>query len=71
MEDTIVGAKSQKDLRDFKAQLHHRLIMSMDLTALSGMSKDHLHEEVRRVADELCQRSSNLLSRTERRAARK
>ena len=66
MEDTIVGAKSQRDLRDFKAQLHHRLIMSMDLTALSGMSKDQLQEEVRRVADELCQRSSNLLSRTER-----
>jgi pilus assembly protein CpaF len=66
MEDTIIGAKSQKDLRDFKAQLHHRLVMSMDLTALSGMSKDQLQEEVRRVADELCQRSSNLLSRTER-----
>ncbi len=66
MDDTFVAAKSQKELRDFKAQLHHRLIMSMDLTALSGMSKDHLHEEVRRVADELCQRSSNLLSRPER-----
>jgi pilus assembly protein CpaF len=66
MEETIVGAKSQKDLRDFKAQLHHRLIMSMDLTALSGMNKDQLREEVREVADELCQRSTNLLSRTER-----
>jgi pilus assembly protein CpaF len=53
-------------LRQFKADLHHRLVMGMDFAALGGMSKDQLRQEVRRVADELCQRSSSLLNRQER-----
>src|SRR2546421_8291699 len=54
------------ELRRLKAQLHHQLVVGMELSALASMSKDHLRLEVRRVADDLCQRSSSLLSRQER-----
>src|SRR5580765_3888903 len=54
------------ELRRLKAQLHQQLVVGMDLSALASMSKEHLHLEVRRVADDLCQRSSSLLSRQER-----
>jgi pilus assembly protein CpaF len=56
----------QDDLRRLKAQLHHRLVMGMDLVALNTLNKEQLREEVRRVADELCQRSPRLLNRQER-----
>jgi pilus assembly protein CpaF len=55
-----------EELRRLKAQLHHQLIAGMDLTVLGTLSRDELRLEVRRVADELCQRSSSLLNRTER-----
>jgi pilus assembly protein CpaF len=55
-----------EELRRLKAQLHHQLVVGMDLAALSTMTKEQLRLEVRRVADDLCQRSSNLLSRQER-----
>jgi pilus assembly protein CpaF len=54
------------DLRRLKAQLHHQLVVGMDLAVLSTMNRDQLRLEVRRVADDLCQRSSNLLNRQER-----
>jgi pilus assembly protein CpaF len=54
------------ELRRLKAQLHHQLIAGMDLSVLASLGKDELRLEVRRVADELCQRSTNLLSRQER-----
>ena len=67
LPDTPLGdGRSSDELRRLKAQLHHQLIAGMDLSALANMNKDHLRQEVRRVADELCQRSSSLLSRTER-----
>src|SRR4051812_14171066 len=66
MEEAVADPTAQKQVRGLKAQLHHRLLMGMDLTALSSMNKDQLREDVRRVADDLCQRSSNLLSRAER-----
>lgn len=55
----------REDLRSFKIQLHRQLVMGMDLSVLSAMSTEQLRKEVRRVADELCQRSANLLSRLE------
>src|SRR5882724_10505417 len=55
-----------EELRNLKVQLHHQLVVGMDLAALSTMTKEQLRYEVRRVADDLCQRSSNLLSRQER-----
>jgi pilus assembly protein CpaF len=54
------------DLRRFKAQLHRRLVVGMDLSALNAMTRDQLRQEVRRVAEELCQRSPNLLNQQER-----
>src|SRR2546430_1977917 len=59
------SGRNVEDLRRLKAQLHHQLIASMDLTAIASLSREELRQEVRRVADELCQRSSSLLSRTE------
>jgi pilus assembly protein CpaF len=55
-----------EELTRLKAQLHRQLIGGMDLTALATLSREQLRHEVRRVADELCQRSSSLLNRTER-----
>jgi pilus assembly protein CpaF len=59
-------ARTSEDLRRLKAQLHHQLITGMDLAAIGTMGRDELRLEVRRVADELCQRSSSLLNRGER-----
>jgi len=55
-----------EDLRRLKSQLHHQLVVGMDLAVLGTLTKEQLRMEVRRVADDLCQRSSNLLSRQER-----
>src|SRR5437870_3328673 len=55
-----------EDLRRLKKQLHRQLITGMDLSVLGTMPKEQLRMEVRRVADDLCQRSSSLLSRSER-----
>jgi pilus assembly protein CpaF len=54
------------DISQLKAQLHHQLVVGMDLAVLGTMSRETLQMEVRRAADELCQRSSILLSRNER-----
>jgi pilus assembly protein CpaF len=61
-EDT----RSSDELRKLKRQLHQQLIANMDLAAIGAVDRDELRREVRRFADELCQRGSNLLSRTER-----
>ncbi len=58
--------RTPDDLRRLKSQLHHQLIAGMDLSVLGTMTKEQLRFEVRRVADELCQRSSTLLNRSER-----
>jgi pilus assembly protein CpaF len=55
-----------EDLLRLKAQLHRQLVAGMDLAVLGTMSREQLRLEVRRAADELCQRSSSLLSRSER-----
>ncbi len=54
------------ELRRLKGQLHHQLIAGMDLSVLGTLDKDQLRAEVRRVADDLCRRSSSLLNRGER-----
>ncbi|HZY83491.1 MAG TPA: CpaF family protein [Gemmataceae bacterium] len=55
-----------EDRRRLKQQLHQQLIAGMDLSVLGSVPRDELRAEVRRVAEELCQRSSNLLNRAER-----
>jgi pilus assembly protein CpaF len=61
-----LDARGSDELRRLKAQLHHQIISAMDLSALGDIDRDRLRAEVRRVAEELCQRSSSLLSRAER-----
>jgi pilus assembly protein CpaF len=56
----------QDELRRMKAELHHRLVVNMDLGALAALSRDQLRQEVRRVAEDLCHRSSSLVNRQER-----
>jgi pilus assembly protein CpaF len=65
-EGESTAARVLEDLRRLKAQLHHQLVVGMDLAVLGTLTKEQLRMEVRRVADDLCQRSSNLLSRQER-----
>nr|WP_315854159.1 CpaF family protein [Gemmata palustris] len=62
----VAQSDGSDDVRRFKAQLHRRLVVGMDLSALNAMSRDQLRQEVRRVAEELCQRSPNLLNQQER-----
>jgi pilus assembly protein CpaF len=59
-------AQPREEHRRLKAQLHQQLIGSMDLSVLSRISREELRTEVRRMAEELSQRSSNLLNRAER-----
>jgi pilus assembly protein CpaF len=58
--------RASDELRRLKGHLHRQLVMNMDLSALAGMNKEQLRLEVRRVADELCQRSATLINRQER-----
>src|SRR5690242_15396790 len=55
-----------EERRLLKQQLHQQLIAGMDLAVLGSIPREELRAEVRRVAEELCQRSSNLLTRAER-----
>ena len=50
----------------FKKRLHEQLITGMDLSAIGAMSEDELRVEVRRVAEELCRHSADLLNMNER-----
>ncbi len=59
-------SQGSEERRRLKAQLHQQLIANMDLTAIGSVSRDDLRAEVRRRAEELSQRSSNLLNRAER-----
>ncbi len=61
-----VDSRAAEEHRRLKAQLHQQLVGSMDLAVIGTLSKEDLRTEVRRVAEELCQRSSNLLNRAER-----
>jgi pilus assembly protein CpaF len=65
-EQARQDSRTLEELRRLKIQLHHQLIAGMDLSAIGNLNKEQLRAEVRRVADELCQRSSSLLNRSER-----
>ena len=49
-----------------KKQLHQHLIASMDLSTLGTLSDEQLRSEVQRATEELCRRSPDLLSFSER-----
>ena len=59
----IATGQGSDERRRLKAQLHQQLIASMDVSVLGTISREELRSEVRRMAEELCQRSSNLLNR--------
>jgi len=63
---TVEDRAALDEMRRLKEQLHHQLIAGMDLSVLGTLDKDQLRNEVRRVADDLCRRSSSLLNRAER-----
>src|SRR5947209_17524518 len=65
-DPTRADPRPGEEMHRLKAQLHRQLVTSMDLSALATLTRDQLRLEVRRVADELCQRSSSLLNRNER-----
>jgi pilus assembly protein CpaF len=58
--------RTAEEHRRLKGQLHQQLVGNMDLSVLATIGKEQLRAEVRRVAEELCQRTSNLLNRAER-----
>jgi pilus assembly protein CpaF len=49
-----------------KKELHEQLIASMDLSAIGTLSEEDLRLECRRVAEDLCRASSDLLSLSQR-----
>src|SRR5205814_1139943 len=65
-EETNPAEERIQELKRIKTELHHQLVTGMDLAAMGSMEREQLQKEVRRVADAICQRSSNLLSRQER-----
>ncbi len=60
------SAIAQERFRRLKGQLHQQLIADMDLAAIGVLSSEDLRIEVRRAAEELCHRSSDLLNQSER-----
>jgi pilus assembly protein CpaF len=50
----------------YKKQLHEQLITGMDLSAIGTMNEEELRVEVRRVAEDLCRQSADLLNMNER-----
>src|SRR5262244_2596202 len=57
---------SEERFLDHKKELHQQLIASLDLSAIGTMNEEELRLEVRRAAEEMCRRSSDLLSLSER-----
>src|SRR6516165_5334138 len=57
---------ASEELNRLKAQLHRQMVENMDLSVLATLSREQLRQEVRRVADDLCQRSASLLNKAER-----
>jgi pilus assembly protein CpaF len=60
------AAGSEARFLQHKKELHQQLITSLDLSSIGTMSQDELRVEVRRAAEDLCRRSSDLLNLTER-----
>lgn len=57
---------SRERLSRLKKQLHQHLIANMDLSTIASISESELRIEVQRAAEELCRRSSDLLSQADR-----
>jgi pilus assembly protein CpaF len=55
-------------LNRIRRQLHQQVIAGMDLSAVGTMREQELRHEVRRLAEELCRRRSDLMNMAEREA---
>src|SRR3954451_2782827 len=60
------GPTAEERFLRLKKELHQQLISGMDLSAIAKMSQEDLRVEVRRAAEDLCRRSSDLLNLSER-----
>jgi pilus assembly protein CpaF len=59
-------ATAEERFLRYKRELHQQLIAGMDLSAIGVMDEAELRLEVRRAAEELCRKSSDLLNLSER-----
>jgi pilus assembly protein CpaF len=57
---------SQDSFLRYKKQLHEQLITGMDISTIGTMNEEELRVEVRRVAEDLCRHSVDLLNLNER-----
>jgi pilus assembly protein CpaF len=60
------ASTSQERFLRHKKQLHEQLITGVDLSAIGSMNEEELRVEVRRVAEDLCRYSADLLNLNER-----
>ncbi len=60
------ASTSQERFLRHKKQLHEQLITGVDLSAIGTMNEEELRVEVRRVAEDLCRYSADLLNLNER-----
>ena len=59
----VEDGRQTAEHRRLKAQLHQQLVANMNLAAMNNVNQDTLRSEVRRVLEELCNRSNHLLNR--------
>jgi pilus assembly protein CpaF len=64
--DVVTAPEDNDAVNLIKRELHHQVIAGMDLSAIGTMREDVLRLEVRRVAEELCDRRTDLLNLSER-----
>src|SRR5262245_61892338 len=60
------AATADERFNRLKKALHQQLITGMDLSVIGKMGQEELRHEVRRVTEELCHRSPDLLNLSER-----
>jgi pilus assembly protein CpaF len=64
MEDTT--SDFDEGLNRIKRELHQQVIAGMDLSAIGTMHEEELRTEVRRIAEQICDRRTDLLNLSER-----
>jgi pilus assembly protein CpaF len=64
--DAADAADVGSDLLQIKRDLHQQVISALDLSSIGSMPEKQLHEEVRRVTEQLCRQRKDLLNQHER-----
>ena len=65
---SAASSEATDALSRIKRELHQQVISGLDLTSIGTLHENELRTEVRRIAEELCHRRSDLLSFAEREA---